>query len=140
MQLIYTQLVGCVTVVICSITLGILLKKHPSKTFAKAITIIIHTIAIFAYIIPLFSVLYSANFTRYDVMLGIPLLGFQTGLKIVGTVMILLGIFFCLISFLTLAFSGMGLPGIVLSEELVAKGIYTFTRNPMSLGFYIIAY
>ena len=33
---------------------------------------------------------------------------------------------------------GAGLPAVVLSEKLAAKGLYTFTRNPMSLGFYIV--
>ena len=71
-------------------------------------------------------------------MIGIPLSRFQTVFKIVGTVMSLLGIFFILVSFYALAISGRGLPAFLLSQKLATEGIYTFTRNPMSLGFYIL--
>jgi protein-S-isoprenylcysteine O-methyltransferase Ste14 len=138
MQLIYTQLIGCIITVICSITLGILLKKYPSKSLAIAITVSIHMVLFCAYIVPLFLVLFRENFTQYDLMLGLPLSGFPIVLKIIGTVMLLLGIFLGFTSVITLAFYGEGLPAIVLSEKLAARGLYTFTRNPMSLGFYIV--
>ena len=138
MQGIYIQLIGCVALVICSITLGILLKKYPSKSLAVKITVIIYMVFICAYFIPSLYVLFGPNFTHYDLMIGIPLSGFQTVFKIVGTVMSLLGIFFILVSFYALAISGRGLPAFVLSQKLATEGIYTFTRNPMSLGFYIL--
>ena len=137
MQLIYNQLVGCIITAICSITFGILLKKPRSKSFTVAITVIVHMVILCAYGPPLFYILFRGNFIHYDVILGIPLLGFQTGLRIIGTIIIFFGIFFCLISLFTLAISGKGLPAIILSEKLTAKGIYAFTRNPMSLGFYL---
>ncbi len=138
MQLFYGQLIGCIALVICSITLGILLKKYPSKSFAVGITVIFHMVVFSIYIVPFIMVLSRANFTHYDVMLGIPLLGFQSGLKIVGTVIALLGFCFILISVLSLMFFGQGLPAVILSVKLAVRGIYTYTRNPMSLGFYLI--
>lgn len=137
MQEIHTQLIGCVTLVISSIAFGVLLRKHSSKSFVKAITIIMHLVALFAYLFPFFKVLGRGNFTHYDVMLGIPILGFQSGLKIVGMVMFLLGISFILISIYNLLMHGKGLPGFFLSQELASVNIYAYTRNPMSLGFYL---
>ena len=138
MQLIYIQLIGCIITVIFSITLGIWLKRHPSESKAVTITLNIHLVLFCAYIVPLFLVLFDENFTRYDLMLGLPLSGFPTGLKIVGTIMLILGIFLGFTSVLMLLFYGMGLPAIFLSVELAARGLYNFTRNPMSLGFYIM--
>ena len=138
MQLVYVQLIGCVITVICSITLGIWLKKYPSKSFAETITATIHILLFCAYIVPLFPVLFREDFTQYDLMLGLPLLGSSTGLKIIGTIMLILGICLSISSVITLAFYGEGMPAIVLSEKLAAKGLYTFTRNPMSLGFYMV--
>jgi protein-S-isoprenylcysteine O-methyltransferase Ste14 len=138
MQLIYIQLTGCIITVICSITLGIWLKRYPSKSKAVTITPNIHLVLFCAYIVPLLFVLFDENFTQYDLMFGLPLSGFPTGLKIAGTIILILGIFLVFTSVLTLMFYGMGLPGILLSEKLAARGLYTFTRNPMSLGFYVM--
>ena len=138
MQGIYIQLIGCVTLVISSIAFGVLLKKHSSKSLAVKINVIIYIVFICAYYIPLLYVLFGPNFAHYDLMIGIPLSGFQTVFKIVGTVMSLLGIFFISVSFYSLAISGRGLPAFALSQKLATEGIYTFTRNPMSLGFYIL--
>ena len=138
MKLIYVQLIGCIITVVCSIVLGLWLKKYPSKAKAVTITLNIHLVLFCAYIVPLFLVLFGENFTQYDLKLGLPLSGFPTGLKIVGTITLILGIFLGFASVLTLLFYGMGLPAIYLSEKLAGKGLYTFTRNPMSLGFYIM--
>ena len=137
MKGIYIQLLGCVTLVICSITMGIWLTKYPSKSLAVKITAITHMVFICAYFIPLLYVLFGPKFTHYDLMIGIPLSGFQTVFKIVGTVMSLLGVFFIFVSFYALAISGRRLPVFALSQKLATEGIYTFTRNPMDLGFYI---
>jgi protein-S-isoprenylcysteine O-methyltransferase Ste14 len=134
---IHAQLIGCVTLVISSIAFGILLRKHSSKSFAEAITIVMHLVTLFAYLFPFYKVLSHGNITHYDVMLGIPILEFQSGLKIVGMVMILLGICFILISFSSLLEHGRGLPGFILSQELASVNIYAYIRNPMSLGFYL---
>jgi protein-S-isoprenylcysteine O-methyltransferase Ste14 len=138
MQVIYIQLIGCIITVICSIGLGMSLKRYPSKSFAEAITATIHIVLFCAYIFPLFLVLFRENFTQYDLMLGLPLSGFPTGLQIFGTILLIFGIILGFASVLTLAVFGVGLPAIVLSEKLAARGLYTRTRNPMSLGFYIM--
>lgn len=141
MRAIYIQAISFGAAVLISIGLGILFKKYPSKSFAELSTPIIHVIFVIMYGIPLYSFykqLIRNGFTQYDKILGIPLLPFHSSLHLVGTVTLLLGIFICLISILTLFDSGRGLPGIVLSEKLAAKGIYSLTRNPMSLGFYSV--
>jgi protein-S-isoprenylcysteine O-methyltransferase Ste14 len=70
--------------------------------------------------------------------LGIPFLRFNADLKIIGTIILIIGILFCFVSIATLAGIGKGLPAFILSENLTAKGIYALTRNPMFLGFYIV--
>jgi protein-S-isoprenylcysteine O-methyltransferase Ste14 len=90
------------------------------------------------YIVPIVLVLCQVDFTYYDYMLGIPFLRFNTGLKTIGIIMLIIGILFCFVSISTLAGIGKGLPAFILSENLTAKGIYALIRNPMSLGFYIV--
>lgn len=138
MLLIYLQLIGCGIFVISSIIFGYWLRSHPSKRAAERITRIFHAGANFLYLLPLIIVLFRAGFTRYDKVLGIPLLPFQSSLQAVGTIMIIGGVFFMLNSILNLGVYGQGLPAFLLSEKLTARSIYARTRNPMSLGFYLI--
>jgi protein-S-isoprenylcysteine O-methyltransferase Ste14 len=140
MLLIYIQLIGCGILVISSIFFVIWLKGHPSKLIAEKITRINHAIAVFIYLLPLIIVLSHAGLNRYDYdkIIGLPLLPFQPSLQVAGTVMILLGISFWLVSIFSLAIYGQGFPAFSLSEKLNAGGIYARTRNPMSLGFYLI--
>jgi protein-S-isoprenylcysteine O-methyltransferase Ste14 len=138
MLLIYIQLIGCGILIISSVTVGFWLRRHPTKLFAERTTRTVHAVANLIYLIPLIIILSRAGFTQYDKDLGIPLLPFQSILQVVGTVMILLGVLFMLVSILNLAFYGKGLPAFSLSEKLTMRSLFARTRNPMSLGFYLI--
>lgn len=129
------QLFACVALVISSIALGSLLKRHPSKAVAKQITPISHALFFGLYFLSLVLVLTECS--RYDEIIGIPSLPFQSELKFVGTVMIYLGIFLMVISAFSLRLFGHGLPAFWLSEKLASGSVYALTRNPMSLGIYL---
>ena len=138
MKVVYMQLFGCGICVFSSLALGSMLKRHPSKRIAEKTTIFAHAIIIFFWAVPLLDVLRRAGFVGYDQLLGIPLLPFQSSLKLAGIILILFGIFFIIISTSSLFEHGKGLPGFILSQELASVNIYAYTRNPMSLGGYLI--
>jgi len=70
---------------------------------------------------------FDENFTQNDLTLGPPSSGFSTGLKIVGTIILILIILLVFTFVLMLLFyGGMGLPGIFVSEKLVASGMFCY--------------
>ena len=96
MVYIRLQLIVCVALVISSIALGIWLKRRPSKVVAQSITPIFHVIFVGTYLLSFVMVLTEC--AHYDEILGIPSLPFQSVFKVVGTVMIYVGVFLLLIS------------------------------------------
>ena len=132
-----------------TIAFGILLRMHPSKKVAEITSRMMHFFLFFALLFPTVTCylcnfpewsigLYYPEIINYDELLGIPSLPFRTIAGVVGAVMMLIGFGFMSISVVVLLDCGQGLPAFALSKKLAAKDIYKYTRNPMSLGFYLI--
>ncbi|MBP7331729.1 MAG: isoprenylcysteine carboxylmethyltransferase family protein [Firmicutes bacterium] len=136
MVLIYLQAIGCVVFVVSSFALGIWLKRHPSKKTAEITTRIMHFIMIITWVIPIGTGL--TILTEYDELLGMPPLPFSMISLVTGAVVMLVGVVFFVISIVVLLDRGEGLLAFELTKKLAAKDIYKRTRNPMSLGFYLI--
>ena len=138
MNLIYLQAIGFGVFVMSAFALGTWLRRHPSKKAAEVTTRIMHFFLIFAVIIPMSAGFTDPGLNYYDELLGIPSLPFQTILLAVGVVMMLIGFGFFAISIVVLFDHGEGLLAFELTKKLAAKDIYERTRNPMSLGFYLM--
>ena len=136
MILIYLQVTGCVVLAVSSFALGIWLKRHPSKKAAEITSRIMHFFIIIAWVTPIGAGL--SMLTEYDQLLGIPPLPFPMISLVTGALMILIGSDFFVISIVVLLDRGEGLLAFELTKKLAAKDIYKRTRNPMSLGFYLI--
>lgn len=143
MTSIYFPLIGCSIFVMSTFALGILLRKHPSKKVAKITARIMHFFMFSALIFPMMTVWYIElaypEVVNYDSLLGIPSLPFRTIIGVAGAIMMLIGFCIMSISVVVLLDRGQGLPAFTLTKQLAAKDIYKYTRNPMSLGFYIFA-
>ncbi|MFX4261887.1 methyltransferase family protein [Pelotomaculum propionicicum] len=136
MILIYLQVAGCAILVVSSFVLGIWLKRHPSKNAAEITSRIMHFFIIIAWVIPIgtgFTML-----TEYDELLSMPSLPFPMISQVTGALVMLIGFGFFVISIAVLLDRGGGLPAFELTNKLAAKDIYKHTRNPMSLGVYLI--
>ena len=75
--------------------------------------------------------------THYDELLGIPSLPFRLVDSIVGAVLLLVGLFLLIITNKLLAKVGKGAAAFMLTKGVVVESVYNFTRNPMSLGYYV---
>lgn len=135
---IYLQVLGCGVFALCTFILGAWLKGHPSKKAAEVTTRIMHFFLIFAVIIPMFAGFTGPGLNYYDELLGMPSLPFPTISLVAGGVMMLIGFGFFAISIVVLLDRGQGLPAFELSKKLAEKYLYERTRNPMSLGFYLM--
>ncbi len=133
---IYLQVIGCGVFAMSAFVLGAWLRRQPSKKAAEIATRIMHFFVIFAWIIPMSAGL--TLLTQYDEMLSIPSLPFHTVSLAFGMVMMLIGFGFFAISIVVLFDYGEGLFAFELTKKLAAKDIYERTRNPMSLGFYLM--
>ncbi len=136
MILIYLQAIGCVLCAVSSFALGIWLKRHPSKNAAEITSRIMHFFIIIAWVTPIGAGL--TMLTEYDELLGIPPLPFPMISQVTGALVMLIGVVFFVISIVVLLDRGGGLPAFELTKKLAAKDIYKRTRNPMSLGIYLI--
>ena len=120
-----------------TIACGIWLRRHPLKNVAVKTSGIMHLITLLTLIIPW--IIGLAWLDYYDELLGIPPLPFRTISGAVGVVMMLAGFGFISVSMLVLLERGQGLfVALEITKKLVAKDIYARTRNPMSLGLYLI--
>jgi protein-S-isoprenylcysteine O-methyltransferase Ste14 len=138
MIMIYIQMIGCGIFVISTILLGIWLRTHPSKRSAEATSRIVHGISGPTYILPLIIGIFYPGLKRYDVMLGIPHLPFPLLFVAVAAIILPIGIFFIAATMFALGDRGQGQPGFFLTKKVVDTYIFRLTRNPGSLGFYLI--
>lgn len=136
MILIYLQVTGCVVLVVSSFALGIWLRRYPSKKAAEITSRIMHFFIIIAWVTPIGAGL--TMLTEYDELLGIPPLPLPMISLVTGALVMLIGFGFFVISIVVLMDRGEGLLAFELTKKLAAKDIYKRTRNPMSLGFYLI--
>jgi protein-S-isoprenylcysteine O-methyltransferase Ste14 len=138
MLAIYLQLIGCGVFVMSVLILGAWLRRYPSKKAAETTSRIVHFVMFFALLLPMAAWLTEPGFREYDQAMGMTSLPFTAVSTAVGAVMVLIGSAFMLISIAVLFDRGEGLPAFKLSKKLAVKDIYKFTRNPMSLGFYLL--
>jgi len=136
MTVIYSMLFGCAFFAIVSFLLGLWLRRHPSQKAALISTRIVHIVAAVAVIIPMAAGI--AELSQLDGCLGLPPLPFGSIPGVLGMLMMLAGFCFTSVSLVVLLDHGEGLPLLVLSRKLAARSIYRYTRNPMSLGFYLM--
>jgi protein-S-isoprenylcysteine O-methyltransferase Ste14 len=73
-----------------------------------------------------------------DEVVGIPPLPFQPISLILGIVAVSIGLYLGVASTRALKILGSGANAFVLTKRVVESNIYTITRNPMSLGYYLV--
>ena len=136
---IILQLLGWLIFIAASIILGAWLRKHPSKRGAERTSLILHSL-FWAGVAPAIGLgFFYPGLTRFDAELGLTPLPQSSTLQLLGMTVSFIGVCLLLESNMALWILGSGANAFLLTKRLVAGGIYQWTRNPMSLGIYLIA-
>ncbi len=120
--------------------LGTWLRKHPSKANAEKSSRIMHFLFFAGLIAPsTIAGMIPPGFAGLDQKLGLPHLPARRFLFVLGVLLALPGFYLMGVSNLALRKLGSGANAFLLTKRVVSQDIYRLTRNPMSLGFYLLS-
>jgi len=83
--------------------------------------------------------LFSPGLTHFDELVGLKSLLWKTFFLVLGILLAIPGMYFMGITNKLLRTLGSGANAFRLTKKIVAEDIYKRTRNPMSLGYYLLA-
>ena len=132
------MVVGMVAFVVGLLGCGTWLRQHRDKVSAERSTRIVHFLYFAGMVFPgVFGIFYP-GLNHFDELFGIPSLPLQPIPLIVGILLLVPGLYFSFASNRALPKLGDGAAAFLLTKRVVATDIYTRTRNPMSLGYYLV--
>lgn len=129
---------GWGTFVIGTLALGTWLRKSPNKADAESISRVVHFLYFAGLVFPGAIAVFYPGLTRFDRIFGISPLPFQPVPLVGGIISLLFGLYLSLVSNRALQSLGSGANAFKLTKRVVLTDIYTRTRNPMSLGYYLV--
>ena len=139
MAILYLDLLGFLAFTLGVAVLGWWLRKHPSKPNAEKASRIAHFLFFAGLVGPgLVSVFYP-GLTRLDELVGINPLPWRLFFLIAGVMLAIPGLYLMVVSNKLLRKLGSGANAFRLTQQMVEGDIYQYTRNPMSLGYYLLA-
>lgn len=138
MIVIILQILGCVSIVIATLVLGARLRRSPTKDAAERYSRVLHFMLFACMAFPCLLSVFYPGLARLDGVLGIPSLPRWPLLIAVGILLVAVGLSFGVASNWALGAIGKGAAAFSLTQTVVEGSIYARTRNPMSLGLYLI--
>jgi protein-S-isoprenylcysteine O-methyltransferase Ste14 len=139
MLIIYLAVVGVLVFVLGTAILGSWLRKHASKTNAERSSRIMHFLYFVGLVTPAIILMIYPGLTHVDGLVGLRPLPLRPLFFAAGIVLALPGLYFLALSNRLLRVSGNGANAFRLTRHVVEVDIYTYTRNPMSLGYYLFS-
>lgn len=124
--------------VIGTLVLGLWLRKHPNRPNAEKASRVVHLLYFAGLVFPGVLALFYPGLAQFDAIVGIPPLPFQPVSLILGVIALLMGLVLSVVSNQALRSRGRGANAFVLTKQIVDLDVYTHTRNPMSLGYYLV--
>ncbi len=137
METILVQTIGVVVFTLGTIILGRRIRRVSRKTEAQRASRISHLLFWGCLLGPGLIGLVHPGLRHYDELLGFPSLPLRSLTFALGLLVLLPGIGLMIASNRALSRFGRGSAAFFLTEEIVLRGVYLRTRNPMSLGFYM---
>ncbi len=135
---LYLGLLGLLAFLLGVVISGIWLRRHPSKDNAEKSSRIIHFLFFAGLGVPIVVAFFFPGFHHLDGLVGLNPLPFQALFLVVGISFALPGLYLMGVSNISLRTLGSGANAFRLTQRIVANDIYQYTRNPMSLGYYLI--
>ena len=119
--------------------LGFWLRKHPSKVNAEKSSCIMHFLLFAGLVTPSLVSIFYPGITHIDELIGLNPLPLKTFFLIAGIILAIPGLYLLGMSNKLLRALGSGANAFRLTKQIVEKDIYKYTRNPMSLGYYLFS-
>jgi protein-S-isoprenylcysteine O-methyltransferase Ste14 len=136
---LYLGIVGLLSFVFGVGILGLLLRKHSSKENAEKFSRIAHFLFFACLGIPFMICVFYPGLTHLDELVGLKSLPLKPAFLIAGIVIAIPGLYLLGITNKSLRVLGSGANAFRLTKQVVDQDIYKYTRNPMSLGYYLFA-
>lgn len=139
MFILYLILIGLLCFVAGTSILGSWLRRHPSKENAEKSSRIMHFLFFAVLNTPLLIALFNPGVTHLDELIGLKPLPWKPVFLVLGVLLAIPGVYFMAVTNKLLRALGSGANAFRLTKRIVAADVYKRTRNPMSLGFYLLA-
>ena len=139
MIVVYLGFAGLLAFIMGAAILGLWLRKHPSKVNAEKSSRIMHFLFFAGLGTPFLIGLFYPGLTHLDNLIGLKPLPWRFVFLIAGLVLAAAGLYFLVVSNQSLRALGSGTNAFILTKHIVEADIYKYTRNPMSLGYYLFA-
>ncbi len=120
------------------ILFGHRLRHHPSTEDREKSTRIVHLLFGLCWGIPAFVSVIEPGLTHFDEVLGWPPLPLNDLFLVLGILLALPGLYLGVLTNKLLWELGHGNAAFRFTKNVVAQDIYNRTRNPMSLGYYMV--
>ncbi len=138
MVAIYLGLSGLLVFVLAVGFSGLWLRRHASKLNAEKSSRVMHFLFFAGLGAPFVVGFFSPGLTHLDELVGIHPLPIKTFFLIAGILLALPGLYLMVASMKNLLAVGRGANAFRLTKQIVEYDIYRLTRNPMSLGYYLL--
>ena len=139
MVVLYLGLLGFLAFIMGVGILGLWLRRHPSKVIAEKSSRNVHFLFFAGLGTPILISIFYPGLTHLDELIGLDPLPLKPFFLIIGIILAIPGLYFLGISNKSLRALGSGANAFRLTKRIVEKDIYKYTRNPMSLGYYLFS-
>jgi protein-S-isoprenylcysteine O-methyltransferase Ste14 len=136
---LYLVLIGLSVFFVGTLTLGVWLRKNRTKANAEKSSRIMHLLFFAGMVTPPIVGVFYPGLTHFDELAGLKSLPWKPFFLVLGIILAIPGLYLMGITNKLLRALGRGANAFRLTKQIVADDIYKRTRNPMSLGFYLLA-
>ncbi|NTW03761.1 MAG: isoprenylcysteine carboxylmethyltransferase family protein [Oscillochloris sp.] len=137
MRVLYPGVLGVLAFVLGTVILGLWLRKYPSKANADQASRIMHFLFFAGLGAPFLIVMVYPGLTRLDALVGVAPLPWRPLCIAAGVIIAVPGLYLLGVSNKLLRALGSGANAFRLTKQVVEQDVYRYTRNPMSLGYYL---
>ena len=137
MDIIVLQALGVAVFLVGSAWLGRRVRRNGAASGAEGSARASHVLFWSCLVLPGLLGVFHPGLGRYDDITGLPSLPFHPVTVGLGALALAAGVLLMAASNHALVSLGRGSAAFLLTREVVGGGVYRWTRNPMSLGFYL---
>ncbi|MGD8491584.1 MAG: methyltransferase [Anaerolineae bacterium] len=137
MVTLYLGLLGLLAFVVGVGGLGLWLRRHPSQLNAEKSSRMVHFLFYAGLVAPALLSIFYPGLTHLDGLVGINPLPWRPFFLVAGIVLSIPGLYLFVASNKALRDLGSGANAFRLTKQIVGRDVYQYTRNPMSLGYYL---